>query len=391
MQTPQDHDESLLAAGGSPAALIRNKDLIMQRFREQLRKRLAAARAEPTPIIINTLPAFITRLALALAPGNEIQFASEYSNLALAHGNERAKLTGYSLDELIHEYQILREILMDVFRHETDLSVGEWNIVHRSIDEAIAEAAAAFVQVHQGFRDLFTAALSHDFRGPLANATNYLELIRRHPDTAQHAEFAARALANLKLIDRMIQQLLDTTRANAGAGLSLRLSQCEAGTLAQEVIAELAMRAGDRFVLDVERPVHGWWDCERLKQALNNLLENAVKYGREGSPITCRVGATDGRLFLSVHNHGDPIPAELIPVLFQPFRRSLAAEHSSKTGWGLGLVMVQAIAEAHGGSVGVESSETEGTIFTIDVLCDARQKQPVPQDQKPPDRLTSHQ
>jgi len=372
MTAPQDHDDALLAAGGAPAALIRNKVLILDRFSDRLRDRLAAAKGEPKPIIINTLPAFITRLALALSPGNEIDFASQYSNLALAHGDERAKLTGYSLAELIREYEILREILMDVFSHETRLTEAEWRIVHRSIDEAIAEAAAAFMQVHQNFRDLFTAALSHDFRGPLSNAMNYLELIRRDAEPGQHGHFAARALFNLKQIDRMIRELLDATRANAGAKLTLRIERGEAGKLAREVINELTLRAGDRFVLEVKDAVHGWWDCERIKQALNNLLENALKYGKEGTPITCRVSTTEQRLFFSVHNHGTPIPKEQIPELFQPFRRSVDAERSTNPGWGLGLVMVQTIAQAHGGSVAVESSASEGTIFTIDIMCDAR-------------------
>lgn len=376
VNSPQDHDEALLAAGGTPAVLIREKELILGRFRDRLRERLEAARVISTPIIINTLPAFITRLALALAPDNEIDFATEYSSLALAHGNERAKLTGYSLPELVHEYQILREILMDVFAHETRLSQAEWTIVHRSIDEAIAEASSAFVEVQQNFRDLFTAALSHDFRGPLSNAMNYLELIRRDAEPGQHGHFAVRALFNLNIIDRMIRELLDATRANAGAKLKLRLERCEAGALAREVIGDLTLRAGDRFVLEVKEQVSGWWDCERLKQALNNLLENALKYGRDGAPITCRVSTTRGRLFLSVHNHGNPIPPEVIPVLFQPFRRSVEAERSENPGWGLGLVMVQAIAEAHGGSVAVESSPEEGTVFTLDVLCDAREKPP---------------
>ncbi len=372
-RAPQDHDDELLAAGGTPAALIRNKELILDRFNAKLHDRIAAAKGEIKPIIINTLPAFITRLALALSPGNEIAFASQYSNLALAHGDERAKLTGYSLAELIREYEILREILMDVFSHETRLTEAEWRIVHRSIDEAIAEAAAAFMQVHQNFRDLFTAALSHDFRGPLSNAMNYLELIRRDAEPGQHGHFAARALFNLKQIDRMIRELLDATRANAGAKLTLRIERAEAGKLAREVINELTLRAGDRFVLEVKDAVHGWWDGERIKQALNNLLENALKYGKEGTPITCRVSTTEQRVFFSVHNLGPPIPKEQIPVLFQPFRRSVEAERSTNPGWGLGLVMVQTIAQAHGGSVGVESSESEGTIFTIDIMCDARQ------------------
>jgi signal transduction histidine kinase len=261
---------------------------------------------------------------------------------------------------------------MDLFVREASLSPQEWGIVHRSIDEAIAEAAAAFVQVHQNFRDLFTAALSHDFRGPLSNAMNYVELIRRDAEPGQQGHFAARALFNLKNIDRMIHELLDATRANAGVQLTLRIERCEASQLVREVISDLVLRAGDRFELDVDEPVQGYWDCQRLKQAVNNLLENAVKYGREGTPITCRVSTTKGRLFVSVHNQGDPIPPEMIPVLFQPFRRSMAAERSQKTGWGLGLVMVQTIAEAHGGSVGVESTATEGTVFTIDILCDAR-------------------
>jgi len=369
---PQDHDNRLLATGGSPAALIRNKERILEEFVRRLRAALPPADTPPTPIIINTLPAFITRLALAMSPGNEVDFASEYSNIALAHGNERARLTNYSLSQVIHEYQILREILMEILQAEANLTEVEWNVVHRSIDEAIAEAATSYVQVHQRFRELFTAALSHDFRGPLANATNYLDLIRRDAEPGQHGHFASRALLNLKRVDRMILDLLDVTRSNAGARMSLRVEACEARGLASDVIGELVLRIGDRFVLDAPRPIHGHWDCERLKQALNNLLENAVKYGADDRPITCRVSTTKGRLFISVHNEGEPIDPDLIPVLFQPFRRTLEAERSGKDGWGLGLVLVQSIAEAHGGSVGVESAPSQGTVFTIDILCDAR-------------------
>jgi signal transduction histidine kinase len=374
MGVPQDHDKELLGRGGAPAALIRHKDALLAVFRERVREKLPAAARESPPIIINTLPAFITRLALALSPDSGLSFASEYSNLAMQHGNERAKLTDYSLAEVLHEYQILRELLVERLRGEREVTAADWDVVHRSIDEAMAEAASAFVAVQSRFRDLFTAALSHDFRGPLQNAINYLELLRRDADPGQRGHFATRAVSNLRRVDQMIGVLLDVTRSNAGARLSVRLEPCEAGKVTREVIDEMTLRAGDRFVLDIQRPVPGHWDCDRLKQAIENLLTNAVKYGRPGTAITTRVAETHGRLFVSVHNEGEPIPPEAIPVLFLPFRRSLKAERSEQQGWGLGLVLVQAIAEAHGGSVAVESTAADGTTFTLDILCDARER-----------------
>jgi signal transduction histidine kinase len=75
---------------------------------------------------------------------------------------------------------------------------------------------------------------------------------------------------------------------------------------------------------------------------------------------------------IAVHNFGEPIAKEDQPTLFKAYRRTTGAELSGKSGWGLGLTLVQAIAEAHGGSVAVESDPTDGTTFTIDLLRDVR-------------------
>src|SRR5437868_2391542 len=236
----------------------------------------------------------------------------------------------------------------------------------------MAEAASAFVRVQEEFRELFTAALSHDFRGPLANASNYLELLRRNADPERSGHFATRALLNLRIIDRMISELLDVTQANAAGGFVLRVQACDATVLTGEVLEDLRLLHGERFELHAPPDAPGHWDGERLKQALHNLLEIAVKYGRIGAPISVRVDVGDGRLRLSSHNLGEPIPPDVLPDLFRPFRRAPAAISGGKPGWGLGLMLVQSIAEAHGGSVSAESSQELGTTFTIDVLLDAR-------------------
>jgi signal transduction histidine kinase len=372
MDVPQDHDGKLLEAGGTPAVIIRNKEKILERFCARAQSSLPGARRVSHPVLIDTLPGFITRLALALAPDSGKEFASQYTNMAQQHGNERARFSGYTLGEMVKEYQFIREILVDVVRAEGSPSDAEWGIVHRSVDEGIADAVTAFVRVHDGIRDFFTATLTHDFRGPLSNAWNYVELMRRTSDEPQREQFAARAANNLRRIDRMVAELLDVSRRNAGEKMSLDPEEGEAGKIVREVVDEFETRAAGRLVLSMDRPIEVYWDAKRMIQAIHNLVENALKYGRADTPITVRVLETHDRVHVSVHNFGEPIPPTEHATLFQPYQRAAAASRSGKTGWGLGLALVEAIAEAHNGAVGVESTAEDGTTFTLDVMRDLR-------------------
>ena len=321
---------------------------------------------------INTLPAFLTQLAIALSPGSSAEFATEHSNTALLHGNERAKMTGYSLAQLINEYQILRKILCETLFAEASPTPAEWMTVHQSLDRAIAEAASAFVEVHRMMTAQLTASLTHDFRGPLSVAINYLELIRRSADQTRREFFIERASESLYRIDRMIRGVLDTSRAQSGERMALRPSQCELRQLVREVLEECVAKDGDRFVFDCAGDIPMYCDSDRVREALYNLIENAVKYGFADTPVTVYGVLENRRVMLSVHNHGEPIDEGEQPELFKAYRRSASASRGETGGWGLGLSVVQAIAEAHGGSVSVESAAELGTTFTLDILQDVR-------------------
>jgi len=373
MGAPQDHDEELLAGGGLAAVVIRNKEEILRRFCDRAQAALENARREPHPVIIDTLPAFITRLAMALRGIDDLQYASRSSNIAVQHGNERARFTRYSLGELLKEYQFLREILMELLRAQSKPSEREWRVLHRSFDEAMAEAATAFVDVHDNFREIFTASLTHDFRGPLSNARNFVELMRRTTDPAQREQFARRATQNLDRIARMIAGLLDASRSNVGERLALDPAECDVRGLLGEVLGDLDPGARERVRLEMPDDVRAFWDRDKIQRAVYNLLDNALKYSPPDSPITVRAVELHDRVQISVHNYGDPISPEDQPTLFRPYRRTPTAERSGKAGWGLGLVLVQAVAEAHGGAVGVESSPTSGTTFTLDLIRDIRE------------------
>lgn len=373
MTSPQDHDQLLLEEGGTAAALIRNKERISGMFIERATAALSGARELSRPMTLDTLPLFITSLALTLSPTHSRSSVAEGSNIPLQHGVERAKMSSYSLSQLIHEYRLLREILQEVLVDSAQPSLEEWKLVHASIDAAIADSAAAFLKVHEGLRQQFTATLTHDFRGPLGAAQNYLELILRAGDKPeQRNHFANRGIDNLKRLSRMIDDVLDASRAHGGERLVIKPVDCNVTELALALSEDLSQKEGERFVLDSPEEVRGFVDCDRLRQALHNLIENAVKYGSEESPVTIRLLCNGGRIQLSVHNYGDPLSPEEQRSLFQAFHRTPSAEKSGKKGWGLGLVLVQAIAEAHGGVVTLESAADEGTTFTMDILQDTR-------------------
>jgi len=380
---PQDHDRVLLESGGTPAVLIKNKERITNLFVARVGEILPQQRTPTRPMTIDTLPAFLTSIGLALSETDDRTFASHHSTIAIQHGTERAKLTNYSLGNLVQEYRILREILLDVFCEEGSLSTSEWKTIHLSIDNAICEAVSAYVRVYTLIKQQFTATLTHDIRGPLTAASNYLQLILRSEGKEQErTRFATRALDNIQEIDRMIIEMLDSARARIGERLQLQLDAWDLTKLVARVVDDFTARLGDRFRLRATGSVRGYWSGHHLTRAVQNLLDNAVKYGLADSPIDIRLLEAEGRVVISVHNFGKPIPEEERAVLFEAYRRTVSAERSGQKGWGLGLAMVEAIAEAHGGSVGIDTTD-DGNTFSLDILKDARAFQKEGNDPEP--------
>jgi signal transduction histidine kinase len=175
----------------------------------------------------------------------------------------------------------------------------------------------------------------------------------------------------------MIRDLLDVSRVRAGKRLPLRLDACDLGAVAEEVVEELSAARGARFELVVPETVRGVWSSEELRRALWNMGVNATKYGALDRPITVRVERTRDGARVAVHNFGKPIAPEDLGGLFDLYS-TLRASPRPGGGWGLGLALVRACAEAHGGTVNVESSEEAGTTFSIELPADSRPFQLIP-------------
>lgn len=150
------------------------------------------------------------------------------------------------------------------------------------------------------------------------------------------------------------------------------LEDARLDAVARSVVEEARTAFPGRRIELVAEETRGTWDCHRLAEVLANLLGNALQYGHPERPVTLRVEAREGESCFEVHNFGPVIPDELLPVLFEPFRRGRADGHCSV---GLGLFIVNQIIQAHGGRIRVRSTLEQGTSFTVHLpLC---QMQPI--------------
>jgi signal transduction histidine kinase len=295
------------------------------------------------------------------------------------------RLTHFALEDLIAEYKILRQVLFEVLEHEEPLTREERNTLHSSLDQALAEACTGYVLVQSGLRDRFFATMAHDLRNPLNAAQAAAALVASRSPSDEITRWARRIVKNIGRVDRMVEDLLNAMRVQTGARLELDIRACDLVEVVRHTIEGLGTQDGGRIVLVAPEPVRGFMAPDALQRAVENLLDNAVKYGDPSRPITVDVRETHGRAIVRVHNHGPHIPADKQETLFRAFQRLTDAGSSGQKGWGLGLAQVRAVAEAHGGSITVDSVRGRGTTFIVDIPVDAR-----PYQEKPitPTRLT---
>lgn len=254
-------------------------------------------------------------------------------------------------------------------------SLGEWLTLHlgnASLHRDLRETITR-LESERELRERFVSVLTHDLRGPLSAAKISAQLLIKRPERLdQRRELALKIEQNIDRTDRMIRDLLDANRLRAGHRLPLRVQECDLGALATEVKDELNATFGERFVLEAEDRVVGFWSPDELRRAVWNLATNAVKYGANDGEITLKVRRSGSGAQALVHNWGTRISSDDQRNLFQPFSRTHSAQTGGQKGWGLGLTLVHGCAEAHGGRVEVESSEELGTTFTLELPLDAR-------------------
>jgi PAS domain S-box-containing protein len=219
-------------------------------------------------------------------------------------------------------------------------------------------------------KDEFLATVSHELRTPLTAILGWVRMLR---DGSLDEETATRALAaverNAKSQAQLVEDLLDISRIVSGK-MHLDVRQVEPSSVinaAVEAVRPAAQAKGIRLQLSIDPsagPVSG--DFERLQQVVWNLLSNAVKFTPAGGRVEVSLERGDGDAELTVSDNGRGIAPEFMPHVFERFKQADSSTTRAYGGMGVGLSIVKAIVELHGGTVrGSSGGEGQGASFTV--------------------------
>jgi signal transduction histidine kinase len=213
----------------------------------------------------------------------------------------------------------------------------------------------------------FVDEASHELRTPLGVLSAEVELARKR---ARSPEELVSALTSIEQetdrLRRLTQDLLVLARSDRGR-LPVHRQDVDVSAVIERVLGEFDERAAGAGVRVLGDPagVHARVDADRLRQAIENLVDNAIRHAGRGGTVEVAAERRNGRLHVSVRDSGSGFAEALLPRAFEPFAR--ADGDRAGDGAGLGLTIVRAVAEAHGGSATARNLEEGGAEVVLDL------------------------
>lgn len=300
----------------------------------------------------------------AKSEGNSTTASTSRNVPSRSHARQRER-QGFAVEQMVAEYRALRATVLRLWVAAAPGTGAEdlEDVIrfNEAVDQAIAESLAVFLVEVDKTRDLFLGMLGHDLRGPLSTIATCVQVEQKSRlSPSPTGAIVLRSVAQMKAL---LDDLVEYTRNRLGAGLSVERTPLQMEKFARDTLNEIeTLSIGRVLELESHGDTSGEWDARRLHQALSNLVFNALKYGNPGSAIHVSV---DGRgkevVILAVENAGKPIPVEVLPRIFDPLVRAQVDEPdadlpTSGANLGLGLYVVREVAQAHGGTVQVSST-----------------------------------
>jgi heavy metal sensor kinase len=323
-------------------------------------------------IKVNGQPAIIQVAKSEKPIRDELSELSLMLLLGLPFGVVAAGLGGYSLarralapvDRMAERARsITAERLQD--RLPVDNPNDELGRLASVFNQTLTRLEASFDQMRR-----FTADASHELRTPLTAIRTVGEVgLRGRRDEAAYREIIISMLEEVDRLSYLVDRLLTLSRTDIGQG-RLSVSVIDLGDLADDVAGQLGVLAEEKQqTITVDRPVALQLSADPvvLRQAVLNLVDNAIKYTPNGGRITIRVLESHGAAILEVSDTGPGIPENMRRRIFDRFYRIDASGSRDERGTGLGLSIAKAAVESNGGQLTLEPTDGTGCTFRISV------------------------
>lgn len=241
------------------------------------------------------------------------------------------------------------------------------------LEQRVAQRTSELEKANR-FKDHLLAMVSHDLRTPLTSILGWVDIIERQGSNQQTLQRGMSTIKrNAHLQTHLINDLLDVTRIAAG-GLQLNLQPTDVSRLitdARERFQPVALQRHIALDISVDHNLADVRaDPDRLVQALDNLICNALKFTPEGGTVGLRAERCADHLLISISDNGDGIAPDVLPHVFDEFYQGTSDK--KQQGYGLGLAIVKHIVSAHGGVVEARSDGCgKGSTFTVTLPCEA--------------------
>ncbi len=323
--------------------------------------------------------------------------------LAAVHGEDRWE-TGWSLLEVVRDYQILRLVILDYLKESLEQSPSHRVVmaVGLALDEAIASSVINYVTSRDEYlrqleddraerdkqiQDLlkqkvetlsevdrrkseFLAILGHELRNPLAPLWNAVHIMEHEGSaTADERHIQDIIKRQVQQLGRLADDLLDISRI-AQNKIELRKELVNVASVVTQAVQMSAPHlTARRHRLEVDAVAESLWvhaDPARLVQIVGNILNNAAKYTQPGGSVRLRVRHDGQEVIISVQDNGAGIPSELLPHVFELFTQGEWSADRSQGGMGIGLALVRRLVELHGGTIEAHSAGLgQGSEFVV--------------------------
>ncbi len=276
-----------------------------------------------------------------------------------------------SVYKLIHNLKLGKELKDALGDHKSDDPIGD---AEQEVKDWAKQKASEIEQLkaQEKFRKEFLSNISHEFKTPLFAIQGYVEtlqdgMLQDDPDLA--LSFLNKASRNLDRLSYLIHDLDEIAKLESGEVL-IEKGKFDLNVLIKEIIDDLSYKANESNIKIVfsnknNTPLFVVADRKKIQQVLINLIDNSIKYGKQGGLTTIKTHPLIDQILIEITDNGQGIEEKNLPRVFERFFRTDKSRSRDIGGSGLGLAIVKHIIEAHNQNVHVRSTEGLGTTFSF--------------------------